>query len=104
MYWDVNNIYKLEMSQKLPVDDFKWQNEKSKFPQKLYQTNDDISEGYILEVDVSYPKYTQNRHSDLLFLPERIKIDKFKKLFCSMHDKKSYVVHVKPQGRPWIMS
>ena len=24
MYWDVNNIYKLEMSQKLPVDDFKW--------------------------------------------------------------------------------
>ena len=34
-------------------------------------------------------------HSDLPFLPERMKIDKCKKLVCNMYDKKSYVVHIR---------
>ena len=103
-YWDVNNPYGWEVSQRLPVDDFRWKMRSLNYLRNLYQTNDDINERYVLEVDVSYPKYTQKRHSDLLFLPERIKIDKFQKFFCSIHDKKNYVVHIKPQGRPWIMS
>ena len=33
-------------------------------------------------------------HSDMPFLPERMKIDKTKKLVCNLHDKKKYVVHI----------
>ena len=45
------------MSQKLPVDGFKWVKDLSKFNEsfiKNYNKNSD--EGYILEVDVEYPK------------------------------------------------
>ena len=35
-------------------------------------------------------------HSDVLFLPERMKIDKCKKLVCNLNDKKSYVVYIRP--------
>ena len=34
-------------------------------------------------------------HSDLPFLPERMKIDKCKKLVCNLYDKKSYAVHIR---------
>ena len=34
-------------------------------------------------------------HSDLPFLPERMEIDKCKKLVCNLYDKKKYVVHIK---------
>ena len=34
-------------------------------------------------------------HSDLPFLPERMKIDKCNKLVCNLHDKKDYVVHIR---------
>ena len=31
MYWDVNNLYGWTMSQKLPIDGFKWVEETSQF-------------------------------------------------------------------------
>ena len=34
-------------------------------------------------------------HSDLPFLPERMKIDKSKKLVSNLYDEKSYVVHIR---------
>ena len=55
----------------------------------------DSDKGYILEVDVKYPKNLHELHSDLPFLPERMKIDKCKKLECNLYDKKSYVVHIR---------
>ena len=37
----------------------------------------DVSnEGCFLEIDVQYPEKLHDRHSDLPFLPERIKIEK----------------------------
>ena len=53
---------------------------------KNYDENND--KGYILEVDVKYPKKLHNLHSDLPFLPKRMKIDKCKKLVCNLRNKK----------------
>ena len=60
---------------------------------KNYYAN--IKKGYILEVDVKYPIKLHDLHSDLPFLPKRIKIDKCKKLVCDLRNKKKYVVHIK---------
>ena len=51
--------------------------------------------GYILEVDVDYPSKLHKFHSEMPFLPERMKIDKAQKLVCNLRDKKKYVVHIK---------
>ena len=77
MYWDANNRYGWAISQKLPVDGFEWKRNKSKFDKNFIKNCDKNSDkGYILEVDVKYPKNLCNSHSDLLFLPERMKIKK----------------------------
>ena len=93
-YLDANNLYGWAMSQKLPVNDFKWINNVSKINEKFIKNYDEDSDkGYIFEVDVNYPKRLHDLHSDLPILPERMKIDKCKKLVCNLHDKKRYVLH-----------
>ena len=44
----------------------------------------DSDKGYILELDVKYPKNLHDLHSDLPFLPETMKLDKCKKLVCNL--------------------
>ena len=84
------------MSQKLPVDGFKCKKNKSKFNADFIKNYDEETDkGYILEVDVEYPKNLHDFHSDLPFLPERMKINKYSKLVCNLHDKNSYVVHIR---------
>ena len=51
--------------------------------------DEDSNKGYILEVDVEYPKNLLNQHSDLPILSERMKINKYNKLVCNLSDKKS---------------
>ena len=95
-YLDVNNLYGRAMTQKLPLNDFKWINNVSKINEKFIKNYDEDSDkGYIFEVDVNYPKRLHDLHSDLPFLPERMKIDKCKKLVCNLHDKKRYVLHIR---------
>ena len=96
-YLDANNLYGWAMSQKLPVNDFKWvkQEELSKFNEdfiKNYDENGNI--GYFLEVDIDYLKELFNLHKDLPFLPERKKVNKCEKFICSIEDKEKYVVHI----------
>ena len=57
--------------------------------------NENNKKGYILEVDVKYPKKLNDLHSDLPFLPKRMKIDKCEKLVCNLLNKKKYVMHIK---------
>ena len=53
---------------------------RSQFTRKFMQNYGDNSDkGCILKVDVSYPKCPQKIHGDLLFLPERMKVDKCQK-------------------------
>ena len=62
----------------------------------LQKNYDEVSDkGYIFEVDVEYPKDLHGQHSDLPFLSERMKTKKCSKLFCNLHDKKSYIVHIR---------
>ena len=92
-YLDANNFYGWDMSQKLPVSSFKWEKDMSKFTKEFLKNYDEDSDkGYILEVDVKYPKKLHDLHSDLPFSPERMKIDKCKKLVCNLYNKKKYVV------------
>ena len=98
MYLDANNLYGWAMSQKLPVNGFKWV-EKSRLSRfnerfiKNYNENSDI--GYFLEVDIDYPEKLFNLHKDLTFLPESKKVNKIEKLICSIEDKEKYVIHIR---------
>ena len=60
---------------------------------KNYDENS--NKGYILEVDVEYHKNLHDLHSDLPFLPERMKINKCSKLVCNLYDKNNYIVHIR---------
>ena len=94
--FDANNLYSWAMSQKLPVNGFKWINDVTGIDEEFIRNyNEDNDKGYILEIDVKYPRKLHNLHSDLPFLPERMKIDKCKKLVCNLRNKKRYVVHIR---------
>ena len=95
-YLDANNLYGWAMSQKLPKNNFKWVKDTSKINEEFIKNyNENSHKGYILEVDVKYPKKLHDLHSDLPFLPRRMKIDKCKKLVSNLHNKKKYIVHIK---------
>ena len=44
---------------------------------------------------LKYPRKLHVIHSDLLFLPKRMNIDKCKKLVCNLLNKRKYVVQIK---------
>ena len=91
MYLDANNLYGWAMSQKLLVNGFEWVEDLSQFKEDFIKNYDENSDkGYFLEVDVEYPKNLFSLHSDLPFLPERKKIEKYNKLVCDFHYKKIY--------------
>ena len=85
------------MSQKLHVDGFKWVEDilmkNLEFIKLIKNYDGESDEGYILEVDVEYPKSFHNLHNDLPFLPERVKINEYNKLGCNLHDKKLCCSH-----------
>ena len=101
-YLDVNNLYGWAMFKKLPVRDFKWLDNLSMFTEELIKNYDENGDkGYILEVHVEYPKKLRSVHSDLPFLPERMKINKCEKLVCNTRKenyeenyKENYVIHI----------
>ena len=61
--------------------------------------------GYVLEVDVKYPRELHDLHNDLPFMCEKIRVkgpavagaspSGVEKLVPNLHDKKKYVIHVK---------
>ena len=54
-----------------------------------------VIQDIFFEVDVEYRKMLFNSHKDLPFLPERKKVEKVKKLICSIEDKEKYVIHTR---------
>ena len=89
-YLDANNLYGWTMSEPLPVGGFDRIKDLSKTDEDFIKNYDkDSDKGYILEVDVTYPKNLHDSNSDLPFLPERMKIDKYNKLVCNLYDEKT---------------
>ena len=98
------------MSKFLPASGFKWINPKE-FHLNKYTTNS--SKGYILEVELEYPKKLQELHNDYPLAPDKteikrgflseyqlkianlynIPIDNVKKLVPKSFDKEKYVLH-----------
>ena len=84
------------MSQKLPLNDFKWI-EKTRllnFNENFIKKYDeDSNTGYFYEVHGEHPKTLFSSHKDLPFLPKSKKVEKVGKLYCSREDKKN-VIHM----------
>ena len=94
-YLDTTNLHGWPMYKKLPVSNFKWVDDLSIFTEDFIKNYDENSnKGYIFEVDIEYPINIHMQHSDLPFLPERMKINKGSKLVCNVRDKENYVIHI----------
>ena len=76
-YLDANNLYGWAMSQPLPTGGFKWVDVN---PNEISELATRTDKGYLLEVDVSYPKELHNSHDDLPFMCERMEINGVEKL------------------------
>ena len=84
------------MCQKLSHKDFKFCKDLRYINQEFIKNyNEESEKGFILEVDIEYPKKLQDEHKHLALLPEKIKINKQTKLTCNFYDKTRYIAHIK---------
>ena len=94
-YWNLNKLYGWAMSKKLPVNNFEWIKDTSKFNEDFIKNyNEGSDEGYFLEVDVQYLEKLNELHNDLPYLPERTKMEIAEKLVVNLDDKTGYVIHI----------
>ncbi len=96
LYLDANNLYGYAMSQKLPISNFKFEEDLSKFTlDYIKNIPKDGEMGFFFEVDLTYPSSLHKKHNSLPLCPEKMcpPNSKVKKLICSLYDKKNYVCH-----------
>ena len=91
-YLNANNLYGWAMSQALPTGGFIWTKVKPEEISKLAKLK---NKGYLLEVDVKYPKELHDSHNDLPFMCKKLKINGVEKLVPNLFDKKKYVIHIR---------
>ena len=108
LYIDANNLYGHSMSQPLPYDEIKFDNDIKL--EDILNTADDNDIGYLIEVDLKYSDNIKEKTKNFPFAPMNKKInpDKFsdymneikpdtyiqtKKLICDWSDKKNYLIH-----------
>ena len=94
-YVDANNLYGLEMVQNLPTHGSLWKEAEDFTLQRIDELVKKDKRGYLLEVDVKYPKELHENHNELPFLAERMKIGREEKLVPNLKNKKRYVVQIK---------
>ena len=93
---DLNNLYGWAIWQRLPGNNLERIKDTFQFNEDFIKNyNKESDEEYFLLVDVQYPENLHNLHNDLLFLPERTKIEKVKKLVANLHDKAEYFIHIR---------
>ena len=115
-YLDANNLYGLSMIQKLPYRSLKWDD---KITEDDIINYDNGRTGFILEVDLEYPKELHELHNDYPLAPEVMNVkanmlsekqveiyklingsrepkdEKTNKLTLNLNDKNKYVVHIR---------
>ena len=110
-YLDKNNLDGWSMSEYLPYGEFKWLRNVDELDIMSINKKSDV--GYILEVDLKYPKELHKLHNDYPLAPEKltvtndilskycksiadkyeIKVGDVKKLIPTLGNKTKYVVH-----------
>ena len=94
-YLDANNLYGWAMSQPLPTGEFKWikcEGDPNNLVEKFASKKDSKKDyGYLLEVDVTYPKKLHDLHNDLPFMCTKMKINGFEKLIPNH----KYIIHIR---------
>ena len=101
-YWDVNNSYGWTMLQKRTVNNLEWIEDVSQLNEDFIKSyNKESDKRYFFEIDVQFTKKLPGPHSDLPFLPERIKIEKGEKIAANWYDKSEYVIHIRNLKQAW---
>lgn len=95
IYLDCNNLYGYALKKKLPISDFTLLRKDEIDAFDVQSVSDDGKYGYILEVDLTYPRHLHDSHRDLPFAPEKLKPPggKTVKLIANVYDKYNYVIH-----------
>ena len=108
LYVDANNLYGHSMSEPLPYDEIKFDNNVKL--EDILNTPDDSDIGYLIEVDLKYSNNIKEKTKHFPFAPvnekinpedfsdymKEIKLDTYnqtKKLICDWSDNKNYLVH-----------
>ena len=106
-YFDANNLYGWSMCNYLPYKDFKWNMDEWN-KEKILNIGDEDETGYLFNVDLNIPENKHDYFNNYTPLPEnkivketdlnkhqRIDYEKskFKKLCCSLENKKGYTVN-----------
>ncbi|CAG9840719.1 unnamed protein product [Diabrotica balteata] len=93
IYMDVNNLYGAGMSYYVPYGGFEWIPLHEIYNYNILNCPNDSEYGYMLEVDIEYPKELFNSHKDLPLCPEHItpptSNSTIKKLLTTLYDKKN---------------
>ena len=76
-YLDANNLYGSAMSQPLPSCGFRFlQPDEIEALSGVVELSDDAEDGYIFEVDLSYPQHLPDAHDDYPLAPDSLEIDR----------------------------
>ena len=93
-HWNANKLYSWAMLQKLLVNNFQWIKDISRFNDDLIKKyNEKVIKDVFLKLMFKYTKKLHEPYNYLLFLPERMKIEKDEKLVANLQDKTEYVIH-----------
>lgn len=95
VYIDCNNLYGYSMCQSLPVSNFRFLSNAEIESLNIKEVPDDAEYGFILEVDLVYPKKLHNWHNDYPFCAEKFipPGSTTSKLITNLYDKYEYVIH-----------
>ena len=91
-YLDANNLYGWAMSQPLPTRGFHRVDIK---PDDVGKLADYSEKGYLLVVDVRYPRELHDYHNDLPFMCGCMVIGGVEKLIPILYYKKRYIIHIR---------
>ena len=68
-HWDVNDLFGWTMSQKHPVNNFEWINDRPQFNKDIIESyHEESDEGFFFETDVHYLEKVHELHNDSPFL------------------------------------